>query len=118
MFRSRSLRYRLVGTAAVTAAFLAAGGAAGGVAGGSAYANDDRGTTLPAHVFAPYFQSYTDANLAQQSRASGAKYLTMAFLETAKTGSCEILWNGDPAKPVARSTFGADIATVRAHGGD
>src|SRR5258705_3067072 len=42
----------------------------------------------------------------------------MAFLQTATTGSCDILWNGDPAKPVARSTFGADIARIRATGGD
>jgi chitinase len=42
----------------------------------------------------------------------------MAFLQTAETGSCEILWNGDPTKPVARSTFGTDIAKIRARGGD
>jgi hypothetical protein len=83
----------------------------------AAHASEDR-HTLPAHVFAPYFQSYTDASPAAVSRASGARYLTMAFLQTQTTGSCDILWNGDPAKPVSRSTFGADIARIRASGGD
>jgi chitinase len=73
---------------------------------------------LPDQIFAPYFQSYTDADPAAVSRASGAHYLTMAFLQTQTTGSCDILWNGDPATPVARSHYGAQIARIRAAGGD
>jgi chitinase len=103
-----------MGTLAATAALLTAGA----LLAGNAYANDDRGSVLPAHLFTPYFQAYTDDSPAALSKASGAKYLTMAFLQTEKTGSCEILWNGDPAKPVARSSFGADIAAIRARGGD
>jgi hypothetical protein len=87
-------------------------------AGGAAYAHDAGARRLSDHIFAPYFQAYTTASPAQQSRASGAKYLTMAFLQTAQTGSCDILWNGDPTKPVAAATFGADIARIRARGGD
>ncbi|HKT01851.1 MAG TPA: chitinase [Rugosimonospora sp.] len=101
------MRARLIGT--VAAALLLAGTPAFA-------AGRQRG--LPGHVFAPYFQAYTPASPDQQSRASGAKYLTMAFLQTATTGSCEILWNGDPTKPVAPSSFGADIARIRARGGD
>src|SRR3954470_16816615 len=81
-----------------------------------AYAGGRR--TLPEHVFSPYFQAYTDASPAEVSKASGARFLTMAFLQTQTTGSCEILWNGDPTKPVAWSTFGPDIARIRARGGD
>ncbi len=92
--------------------------AAGTLLSANAYAGEHRAAPLPAHVFAPYFQAYTDASPAQQSQASGAKYLTMAFLQTEKTGSCDILWNGDPAKPVAWSSFGPDIARIRARGGD
>ena len=110
----RFLPSRLVGTAAVTAAFLAGGT----VLAGSAYANDNGRRPLPAHVLSPYFQAYTDASPAEVSKASGAKFLTMAFLQTQTTGSCDILWNGDPAKPVAWSTFGPDIAKIRARGGD
>jgi hypothetical protein len=74
--------------------------------------------TLPDHVFAPYFQTYTDANPADVSQASGARYLTMAFLQTQTTGSCDILWNGDQATPVDRSVYGREIARIRAAGGD
>ena len=85
-------------------------------ASGSAYANERR--SIPEQVFSPYFQAYTDASPAAVSMASGARYLTMAFLQTETTGSCDILWNGDPTKPVAWSTFGPDIARIRATGGD
>jgi hypothetical protein len=74
--------------------------------------------TLPDQVFAPYFQSYNGTDPAAVSRASGAHYLTMAFLQTQTTGSCDILWNGDPATPVAHSRYGPQIATIRAAGGD
>jgi chitinase len=83
-----------------------------------AYAGERHQPTLPDHVFAPYFQSYTGADPAVVSRASGAHYLTMAFLQTATTGSCDILWNGDPATPVAHSQYGPQIARIRAAGGD
>jgi chitinase len=69
-------------------------------------------------VFSPYFQAYTDANPAEVSKASGARYLTMAFLQTQTTGSCDILWNGDPLKPIAKSVFGPEIEKIRATGGD
>ena len=96
--------------AAVTVAATIAAGAVPASAGGR--------RTLPEHVFSPYFQAYTDANPAEVSKASGARYLTMAFLQTQVTGSCDILWNGDPGKPVAWSTFGPAIARIRAAGGD
>ena len=97
--------------AAASAVAVLAAGAVPAYAGGSH-------RTLPEHVFAPYFQAYTDANPAEVSKASGARYLTMAFLQTQTTGSCDILWNGDPAKPVAPATFGPEIARIRAGGGD
>jgi len=104
----RRLTALLAGTCALgaaTAAVLAATGSAQAAA-----------APLPAHVFAPYFESWTGDDPAALSQQSGAKFLTMAFLQTAKTGSCEITWNGD--RPVARATFGADIARIRARGGD
>jgi chitinase len=113
MHRSRSFRHGFLAAAILSVSVMSSVGL-----GGSAYAGEVRGARLPAHVFTPYFQAYTDASPAAQSKASGAKYLTMAFLQTEQTGSCEILWNGDPTKPVARSTFGADIAKIRARGGD
>ena len=76
------------------------------------------GRVLPQHVFAPYFETYAGSNLAELAQRSGSKYLTLAFLESTGKASCTLAWNGDPSAPVAWSTFGADIATIRARGGD
>lgn len=106
---------KLVATAAT--ALIASSALATGSLSGVASAST--GTRLPAHVFAPYFQSYQDGvSPAALSKASGAKYLTMAFLETPGGGSCIPSWNNDPTEPVAWSTYGPDIAKIRAHGGD
>jgi hypothetical protein len=71
---------------------------------------------LPAHVFAPYYFNTRDT-LAATSRASGAKYLTLAFLQTPRPGSCTVDWNGDPALPVGPG-YASGIAAIQAAGGD
>jgi chitinase len=108
MSRSRLLMH------AVIAAAVAAGAALVPSTAASAY----RSERIPAHVFAPYFETYTSDSPAKLSRRSGARFLTMAFLETPAVGSCTVYWNGDPTAPVAWSTYGADIARIRAGGGD
>ena len=75
-------------------------------------------TPLPARVFAPYFESWTGQSPAALVQQSGAKHLTMAFLQTASRGSCTLLWNGDTSMPISSATFGSDINTIRAGGGD
>ena len=77
---------------------------------------------LPPHVYAPYFEAYdtTDGGLAQLSAESGAKYVSLAFLQTANAGSCTADWNGDTTTPIsatAAGSFGADIAQIQARGG-
>ncbi|MFC0861837.1 glycosyl hydrolase family 18 protein [Sphaerimonospora cavernae] len=74
--------------------------------------------TLPAHVFAPYFEAWTGEDPATLSQQSGAKYLTMAFLQTATRGSCTAYWNGDSSMPIASTTFGDSITRIRNAGGD
>jgi hypothetical protein len=74
-------------------------------------------------VFAPYFEAYdtTDGGLAQLSRESGAKYLSLAFLQTEQPGSCTAYWNGDTSAPIsatASGSFGADIAAIQRAGGN
>ncbi|MFJ9839629.1 glycosyl hydrolase family 18 protein [Kitasatospora sp. NPDC101155] len=109
------MRLRRTVQAALTAcATLAA--SAGLVAAGTDTAQ--AATPLPSRVFAPYFESWTGQSPATLAAQSGAKYLTMAFLQAATKGSCTPYWNGDTSKPVSSSTFGADIATIRANGGD
>jgi len=46
------------------------------------------GPRLPSHIFTPYFEAYTTDSPWQLSRESGAHYLTLAFLQTARHGSC------------------------------
>ncbi|MGC5345232.1 glycosyl hydrolase family 18 protein [Streptomyces sp. DT24] len=109
MRRMRSLRAVLTATVtAVAAAGLAA------IGGGTAQA----ATPMPAHVFAPYFEAWTGESPAALASQSGAKHLTMAFLQTATKGSCTPYWNGDTSMPIAQSTFGSDIKTIQANGGD
>ena len=76
-------------------------------------------TPLPAHVYAPYYETYLAPNtpgIAATAAASGARYFTLAFLQTPKQGSCQLDWNGNPKQPLGYYT--ADIAALRAAGGD
>ncbi|GAA1910120.1 carbohydrate binding domain-containing protein [Streptantibioticus ferralitis] len=109
MRRLRSIRAALtaVATAATSVGLMVTGG-------GAAHA----ATPLPTHVFAPYFEAYRGDSPAALSAASGAKYLTMAFIQAASKGSCTPYWNGDAGKPIAASSFGSDIATIQSKGGD
>ncbi|MEV0411146.1 glycosyl hydrolase family 18 protein [Streptomyces sp. NPDC050448] len=99
-------------SAALTTVLASAGLVLG--TGGAAHA----ATPLPAHVFAPYFEAYSSGSPADLAQKSGAKYLTMAFVQTEAKGSCTPYWNGDKGQPVSASVFGADFATIRSRGGD
>jgi len=97
-----------------------AAAAAGLVVGGPAMAPAmAAGTPLPAHVYAPYYETYLAPNtpsLTATSQASGAKYFTLAFLQSTGKGSCSLAWNGNSAQPL--NYYAADIASLRAAGGD
>jgi hypothetical protein len=74
---------------------------------------------LPYQVFAPYYEMYdTSTDLATLSQQSGARYLSLAFLQTATAGSCTAYWDGDTSQPIAPSSYGGDIADIQAHGGN
>jgi len=101
--------------AAVTLGLTAAGASAGtgsaGLGGGS--------RPLPHEVFAPYFEMYdTAAGPAALAQQSGARFLSLAFLQTAQAGSCTAYWDGDTTTPVSPASFGADIAAIQASGGN
>jgi hypothetical protein len=83
--------------------------------GGSAAAY----TSLPAHVYAPYYETYLAPNtpsITATAQASGAQYFTLAFLQTARKGSCALDWNGSSSQPL--DYYDSDIASLRASGGD
>ncbi|MEU1408188.1 chitinase [Streptomyces sp. NPDC005728] len=90
--------------------------------GGGAHASGQQspGTAgpMPAHVAAPYVETWTGESPAALAAESGNKYLTMAFLQTPVAGSCTAYWNGDTTKPIARAAFGDDIAAIQARGGN
>ncbi|NUR25115.1 MAG: hypothetical protein HOV83_04580 [Catenulispora sp.] len=111
--RGRGFRLAVAAVATSTAALgvtLTAGA-------GSAQAGPALTAALPTHVFAPYFEAYTGDDPATIAQNSGAKYLSMAFVQTAKSGSCTVYWNGDTGQPIG-STFASSISTIRSRGGD
>jgi len=110
----RPTRIRAAATAAVLAAATA--GLAMAAAGSASAATVN--TPLPAHVFAPYWEAYSGDDPLAESQASGDKFLTAAFLQTASAGSCTAYWNGDSGQPIASSTWGSDFAAMQANGGN
>lgn len=76
------------------------------------------GKPMPNHVVAPYFEAWTGESPAALAAASGNKYLTLAFLQTAAAGSCTAYWNGAADQPVSKAAFGRDIAAMQARGGN
>jgi glycosyl hydrolase family 18 (putative chitinase) len=87
-----------------------------GLSGASAQAAPP--TSFPSHVYAPYFETWTADSLTTTAQQSGAKYFTLAFLETLSKTSCTLAWNGDRADPVTNGRYVSDIASLRALGGD
>src|SRR5690242_11622640 len=74
---------------------------------------------IPRHVYAPYLETWTSDSIPAVARASGARYLTLAFLQTPKPGSCSIAWDGNPKRVVKPGDrYAREIATLRAKGGD
>ena len=113
--RPRALLTGLV-TAAASAGLALTG--AGGAHAATPHAAPHAATALPSHVFAPYFEAYNGDSLSGLASASGNKYLTMAFIQTPSAGSCTPDWNGDANLPIASSSFGSDISTIQAGGGN
>ncbi|GHF21239.1 hypothetical protein GCM10010359_23310 [Streptomyces morookaense] len=109
---------RLIPLRTVTAAVATTAAAATLVLGGGSGTALAAAQALPPHVFAPYYETYTPGSPAALSAQSGAKYLTLAFLQTEARGSCTPYWNGDTNKPVSQAVFGSDVSTMRANGGD
>jgi len=104
------------GLATITAAVVTLGF----VTTGASASAGNGSRPLPYRVFAPYFETYDTSagSLAAQSAESGAKFLSLAFLQTAAPGSCVADWDGNPAQPIGAASFGSDIAAIQAHGGN
>jgi hypothetical protein len=83
-------------------------------------ASSASGTTTPSHVYAPYVGVYdtSSGHLASLVKNAGVKYVSLAFLQTPKSGSCTADWNGDSSTPISTSDFGSDFAAIQAEGGN
>ncbi len=101
---------------ALATSLAALGLVAGAAATGAPTAH--AATTVPAHLFAPYFEAYSGDDPATVAAQSGAKWLSMAFLQTHSKGSCTLYWNGDTSQPISSSTYGTSISKIRSAGGD
>jgi Glycosyl hydrolases family 18 len=100
-------RLRVLAVAAATALLVALP-----TAGGAAK------TGLPAHLYAPYFETWTTDGITSIAQQSGARYFTLAFLETLSKTSCTLAWNGSSSQTIPAGRYLSDIASLRALGGD
>jgi hypothetical protein len=73
---------------------------------------------LPAHVYAPYLETWTSDAITTIAQQSGARYFTLAFLETLGKTSCTLAWNGSSSQTVATGRYLTDIQSLRGLGGD
>jgi hypothetical protein len=106
MQRARSIAVMLVAFAAF----------AGPAFSGSSVA--DAAVPLPAHVYAPYFETWTSDAITTVAQQSGARYFTLAFLETLGKTSCTLAWNGSSSQTLAAGRYLTDIQSLRDLGGD
>jgi Glycosyl hydrolases family 18 len=117
--RLRHPRGRAAALAAAAALAVSACAAAVAVPADAASHPTARPATIPAQVYAPYFESYlAKSNIATVAKASGAHYLTLAFIQTPKKGSCTATWNGNPKEPISGGHYLAQIAALRKMGGN
>ena len=72
----------------------------------------------PRQVYAPYFETWTSDSIPAIAAQSGARYFSLAFLQTAKAGSCALTWNGTKTQPVPGPHYQGQIAGLRQLGGD
>jgi hypothetical protein len=101
---------------AITAVLLAV--VVGGPAATAAAPAVAAGTALPAHVYSPYFETWTTDGITTTAQQSGARYFTLAFLETLSKTSCTLAWNGVSSQTVPTGRYLSDIASLRVLGGD
>ncbi len=74
---------------------------------------------LPNRLYAPYYESYLapdTPSITATAKASGARYMTIAFLQSKGTKSCAVDWNDVGSQPL--TYYKTDIARLRKLGGN
>jgi hypothetical protein len=72
----------------------------------------------PRQVYAPYFETWTTDSIPATAVKSGARYFSLAFIQTAAAGSCTLTWNGTETQPIPGPRYQDQIARLRQLGGD
>ena len=109
-------RFRLAMVATAAAALLASAPA---VASAAPAHNSSWLRPLPNRLYAPYYESYLapdTPSITATAKASGAKFMTIAFMQSKGTKSCAVDWNSAASQPL--SYYNADIARLRKLGGN
>jgi Glycosyl hydrolases family 18 len=109
-------RFRLAMVATAAAALLAGAPA---VASAAPVHHSSWLRPLPNHLYAPYYESYLAPDtpgITATAKASGAKFMTIAFMQSKGTKSCAVDWNSAASQPL--SYYNADIARLRKLGGN
>jgi hypothetical protein len=109
-------RFRLGIVATAAVALLASAPAAASAAPAQ---HPYRPRPLPYRLYAPYYESYLapdTPSITATARASGARFMTIAFLQSKGTRSCAVDWNSAASQPL--TYYNADIASLRKLGGD
>jgi hypothetical protein len=104
---------------AVSATAAAAGAAAGQPASAqTATAQLPAGLTASRRLtYAPYFETWLPGTIPALALASGARDLTLAFLQTATTGSCTLTWDGTASLPISGGHDAGQITALQKRGG-
>ena len=118
----RLRRPRTIALAAVMATMAALAVPAANVSAASAapatHPASQTRATIPLPVYAPYFETYLPSSISAVAKQSGARYLTLAFIQTPKRGSCTPAWDGNAKEPLSAGHYLSEIATLRKMGGD
>jgi hypothetical protein len=107
-------RFRLAVIAAAAVALVASVTAAAAPAQHSSWLRP-----LPDRLYAPYYESYLapdTPSITATAQASGAKFMTIAFMQSKGTKSCAVDWNSAASQPL--TYYNADIASLRKRGGN
>ncbi len=116
--RFRHPRPRAIALAGAVALAVSSWAGTAASAGPAGRAAAPAAAPIPAQVYAPYFEAYLPSSISQVARQSGARYLTLAFIQTPKRGSCTATWNGDVKEPLSAGHYLTQIAALRRTGGD
>ena len=109
-------RFRLAMAAAAALTLLAGAPAAAAAAPAQ---HSERLLPLPYRLYSPYYESYLAPDtpgITATAKASGARFMTLAFLQSKGTRSCAVDWNGAASQPL--TYYDADIASLRKLGGN